>query len=419
MAFDPEDGTLSFVDDKGQPRRLDLRAAEARIASKAKLTSLSTANGSDLYGITPTGDISRITPSGDWAFNPPAPAKRVYPQANGSLIIAGSQAGRTVLWLIRPTDDEILATADLPPDARNGTQVGDRIYFVVDSGLAGVRARDLERVKTIPFKSRVRAVAPTPSGDRVYVALDDNNELSIVDRYAESATGTVDLPGNASDLRMDPLGQNLLVRPSGNGDSAWVVSVGTDKVTGTIRSAWRADLPAFAPGNLIVTARDTDAVLVDAETLAERQTVKGGAADYWYFVRWNGYRPRSQDLDRPVAFEPPADTTAARDSAMGSKSDTALNPPLRDAHPTQVEPPLAAPHARTFMVSFAAVLSEQKANETAQGIVVNGNKPRVVSAQTGSTTIYRVVLGPFTTREEADKVGRDSGRPYWVYEDGQ
>jgi cell division protein FtsN len=71
------------------------------------------------------------------------------------------------------------------------------------------------------------------------------------------------------------------------------------------------------------------------------------------------------------------------------------------------------------MVSFATVLTEQKANETAAAIVVNGMRPRVVPAQSGTTTIYRVVLGPYGTREEAERVGRDSKRQYWVFQEAQ
>jgi cell division protein FtsN len=33
--------------------------------------------------------------------------------------------------------------------------------------------------------------------------------------------------------------------------------------------------------------------------------------------------------------------------------------------------------------------------------------------------LYRVVLGPYATREEADRVGRDSKRQYWIYEESQ
>jgi cell division septation protein DedD len=70
------------------------------------------------------------------------------------------------------------------------------------------------------------------------------------------------------------------------------------------------------------------------------------------------------------------------------------------------------------MVSFAAVLSAQKANEIAASVSVGGMRARVVQAQAGGTPIFRVVVGPFTTREEAERIGRESKRQYWVYEGG-
>ena len=36
------------------------------------------------------------------------------------------------------------------------TQVGDRIYFTVDSGLVGIKAKDLSPVGAIKLASRVR-----------------------------------------------------------------------------------------------------------------------------------------------------------------------------------------------------------------------------------------------------------------------
>ena len=70
------------------------------------------------------------------------------------------------------------------------------------------------------------------------------------------------------------------------------------------------------------------------------------------------------------------------------------------------------------MVSFSTVLDAQKANEIAAGISVGGMRARVVQAQAGGTPIFRVVVGPFTTREEAERIGRESKRQYWVYEGG-
>ncbi|MDO8500714.1 MAG: SPOR domain-containing protein [Gemmatimonadaceae bacterium] len=422
LGFDPDDGAAALLDDKGQPRRLDLRASEVRFASKARLSAVTSINGSDIYGVTEKGAVARMTPSGDWSFEPPSPARWVFPQPNGSVVIAGDQGSHTHLWLIRPTDEEIIESATLPLVSRAArTQVGDRIYFAVDTGLIGVKTRDLSPVRSIRFREPIQAVVPTPSGDRLYVALKGVNGLSVVDRYTESVTEKVDLPSAASDLRMDPLGQNILVRPAGGGDSAWVVAVGTDRVKGVIRGEWRNDLPAFAPGGHIAATRGGDVALVDAQTLAVTQTIAGGAKDYWYFFVWNGFRPRSAGLDRPVTFEsaasaPPADSTAVPQPAR----DSTPSPPLRDATPTMVEPPAAvAPRPARYIVSFAAVLNEQKANEIAAGITVTGVKPRVAAVPSGTTTIYRVVLGPYVTRDEAERMGRESRRQYWVYEESK
>ncbi|MEO5589747.1 MAG: SPOR domain-containing protein [Gemmatimonadaceae bacterium] len=421
LGFDPDDGVLAFMDDEDHPRRLDLRASEVRVASRATLASLTTVNGSDLYGVTPKGTIRRITPTGDWSFEPPAPARWVFPQPNGSVVIAGIVGDKTELWLIRPTDDEILGTATLPVTTRGvRTQVGDRIYFTVDSGLVGVRTRDLGLLKSVHLRAPVAAVVPTPSGDRLYVATKGSRTLSVIDRYTETITETVDLPGIASELRMDPLGQSVLARPASGGDSAWVIGVGTHRVRGTVKTEWRADLPSFSPGATIATVRGNDVAFLDEMTLAVRQTITGGAVDFWSFVTWNGFRPRAAGLDNPVTFEVPPEPMDSASGAVAPGTDSMGPPPIRDANPWMIEPPpVLPPRARSYMVSFAAVLSEQKATESANEIAVNGVRPRVVPTQSGATTIYRVVLGPYPSREEADRVGKDSRRSYWIYEEGQ
>ncbi|HEY5022150.1 MAG TPA: hypothetical protein VII30_06650, partial [Gemmatimonadaceae bacterium] len=75
LAFDADAGTIAFVDSKGLPGRIDLRMTEVRNASHAKLTSLSSANGTDIYGINAKGEIVRLNPNGgDWRFKPSVPA---------------------------------------------------------------------------------------------------------------------------------------------------------------------------------------------------------------------------------------------------------------------------------------------------------------------------------------------------------
>src|SRR5439155_202502 len=64
LAFDPDAGTIAFVDVKGFPGRIDLRETDVGKASKAKLTSLSSANGTDIYGVNAKGEIVRLNPNG-------------------------------------------------------------------------------------------------------------------------------------------------------------------------------------------------------------------------------------------------------------------------------------------------------------------------------------------------------------------
>lgn len=415
LGFDPEDGSVAVVDKQGRPHRLDLRATEVRLASREKLQSLASANGSDLFGITGKGEVTRLNPTGDWSFEPPSPASLVFPQPNGLVVIAGNQGAETHLWLIRPTDDDIIANAVLPTVTRGiRTRVGDRLYFTVDSGLIGVITRDLKPVKSVRLASAPSSVVPTPSGDRLYAALSGRNEIAVIDRYTESVARVVELPGPSTELRMDPLGQYVIAR--GEAGAAWVIPIATNKVAGSIRSDWRNDLPAFGPGSSIATARGSDVVFVDAATLRDTRTVEGGGRDYWYFFAWNGFRPRLADLDNPVTFDTPVTITQPDSMVLGG--DSVSEPSPRDVNPSIIERPApAAPATRSYMVSFAAVLSEARANEVAAGIVVNGVRPRVAATSSGATTIYRVVLGPYATRDEADRVGRESKRQYWVYED--
>jgi cell division septation protein DedD len=67
-------------------------------------------------------------------------------------------------------------------------------------------------------------------------------------------------------------------------------------------------------------------------------------------------------------------------------------------------------------VSFAAVLSRERALEIAALIRVEGTPARVIEGETSGTTVYRVILGPYPTREDAERVGRASKHSFWVYE---
>jgi YVTN family beta-propeller protein len=303
----------------------------------------------------------------------------------------------------------------------------------------GVRGRDLSEVPSIHVRGHIAALAPTPSGDRIYVATTGDSTLAVIDRYTDKVSSAVQLPGAISDLRMDGLGRYVLVRPT-RGDSAWVIAVATNHVVGSVRTKWTEDLPAAAPDGAIALNSGRDVIFVDGETLQAVRTVAGGASDFWYFTFWNGFRARAAGVDQPVSFAnadtaPPVDTTAA-DAATNAAVDSVTRvarptpaateasqaqtttPGARPPAVTAPAPPAPAPTASAsapFTVSFAALLNEAKAGVLADSIQISGVHARVVPSQRAGTTIYRVVLGPYPNRAAAEQIGRDSKRSYWVF----
>jgi cell division septation protein DedD len=421
LAFDANAGSIAIVDSKGFPSRLDLRETDVLKAAKTKLTSLSSVNGNDIYGINAKGEIIRLNPSGsDWKFKPAVPARNVFAQPNGDVIVSANKGAQTLVWRVHPPDDIAEDSAVLPLAGRAvRTQLGDRIYFPIDSGLVGVKGKDLSSLGAVQLTSRVRALTPTPSGDRLYVATMADSGISIVDRYNGRVESGLTLPQPPSDLRMDALGRYLLARFPQQ-DSAWVIAIGTNKLLGAVHTRWESDLPAITPDGRIALLGAKDVILVDPQKLESRSTIAGGAKDYWYFFAWDGFRPRAQGLDQPVTFPSdslPTDSLAASSTPQNAP---AANLPPTPADTTRVAPvpgtssPVVAPTG--FIVSFAALLSEDKAQQVANAIKVNGAPAHVVFTNTAGSPIYRVVMGPFATRDEADKVGRASKREYWIYE---
>jgi cell division septation protein DedD len=69
-------------------------------------------------------------------------------------------------------------------------------------------------------------------------------------------------------------------------------------------------------------------------------------------------------------------------------------------------------------VQFAALRAEGPARQLASGIRVQGERARVLATGTDGIAVYRVILGPYPTREEAERVGAAAGRDFFVFDGG-
>jgi hypothetical protein len=239
---------------------------------------------------------------------------------------------------------------------------------------------DRDRI-SIPVSGGAKAVMFSPSGHRVYVARASEG-LLVLDRVSGEVLLEIGLPGPAVGLRGDLFGQWVLVRPAA-GDSAWVVDVGRGGFIGTVDVEWDDDLPAVVSPNTLLTRRGSQVVAVDlaAEGFPERGKVDGGAGDTWLPLTW--HPPEEEGV--PVNADSAALAAAADSAGKG---------------------------ARVYL----QVSSSQNpvwAQELSQKLRAAG-LPAAVLKPARSDEAFRVVLGPYATREQAEETGRGIGMPSFV-----
>jgi hypothetical protein len=276
--------------------------------------------------------------------------------------------------------DQAPVSIPLPEGQFAASFLGDIVAVAADTAVILYTPQSKSKPKVIPIEGDARAVLFSPSGHRLYVAR-AAAPLLILDRYEGTRLREIELPGPARGLRGDLYGSWLLVRPE-NADSVWVVDVGTGKYAGATASHWTDDLPAIAAPHTLLVRRGSDLVALDLSTPGFKQVgrVPGGASDLWLSMPW--HPPAENEL--PV--ESDSNATLAADS--GANRPTVYLQVSSSQNPT-----------------WASELSEKL---RAAGL------PASVLTPKRADEAYRVVLGPYATREQAEETGRKLGMPSFI-----
>lgn len=470
LAFSIDAGTLALLDSTGVPWRLTLGSGLLERAYPTALDGSVSLDGTAIYG-TSEGSLLRLTTSENtpWKASTAARQSQLQPLRDGGVLLIGQRPPETVLTRFRPPATDAVDSAVLPGPARLISAAGGDRYYLSDGprALVSVRARDLDKLGTILLGDSIIATTTSPSGDRVYVLGRDGSaaRVQVIAKYTDEIVAKVPVPTDASALRMDPLGRYLLVRHGSDADSVLLIGVATDAVLGRIVSPWRADLPLVLPDGRLATLRGDDVVILSADKFQAVSVVPGGARDIWTVVQWNGFRRRTGDSPlRATAVQVDTvrrravDTTAAKPMAdsqpprsdsgapaaadsgrrrltrvdsirraarvadslrrLGTRPDTATRPRPAVAAPAPQDAPGSLGERGTFVVQFAALKAEQPARQLAGSIKANGEKAHVQVTSSNGIALYRVILGPFRSRADAEAAGRAAGRDYWVFEGG-
>ena len=292
-----------------------------------------------------------------------------------------------------PQDRLLVAAADQPPTVRPiaaggdvaATRWGDLVAVASDSGITFYDPRGTRDPSFVRLADPPRALAFSPSGHRIYVARRNVPGLAVVDRYDRRELDGVALPGPVAALRLDPLGRWLLARPTVS-DSAWVVDLPIKRHTGVVPTAWQSDLPAISPDGMLIYRRGNDVVSARPDSLTEVGRVEHGAGDLWVLSSW---MPRGLPASRMAADAATVDSATAGAGAEG---------PL--------------------YVQVSTSQNPEWSGHLADDLTRAGMAARVLPPQQPDDG-YRVVLGPFATRAQAEATGRRLGRPFWIYQPGQ
>jgi hypothetical protein len=287
-------------------------------------------------------------------------------------------------------DRLLIAAADQPstvrPIAAGGdvaaSRWGDLVAVASDSGVTFYDPLGRRDPSFVKLADPPRALAFSPSGHRIYVARRNVPGLAVLDRYERKELDGVALPGPVAALRLDPLGRWLLARPT-LGDSAWIVDLPIKRHTGIVPTEWAKDLPAISPDGMLIYRHGKDVLSARPDSLTEVGKVTNAAADIWVLTTW---------LPRGV----PASTVAA------AASDTSGAP--------GAEGPL--------YVQVSTSQNPEWSGHLADDLTRAGLNARVLPPQHPDDG-YRVVLGPYATRDQAEATGRRLGRPFWIYQPGQ
>jgi hypothetical protein len=353
---------------------LDLVAGRSRIVDTSVVTA----------AIGPTGTAHVFRPDGTvgevehrtieiWPDTLVNTATTVWGAARGRLLtLIETEESRELVLLARNLDP---VRHDIPEGELAVSEWARMVAVVVDSGLITIDPTD-------PTRNRFVAITPAPrlatfsiSGHQIYVVSGAQN-LVVVNRFQHFVGRSLSLPGRVSALRVGPLGRRLLAHSAEEG-IIWVVDLTLLEMEAALNGTWEDDLPAIAPDGTILVRHAGSIVAHEGDDLEEVGSGDTGEGDLWMVAQWDPRRP---------ALE------LARDSLL-VEEDT----------------------GRTIFVQISSSRNAAWAQALAAELSRAGLPATVLPADS-TDELYRVVMGPYSTREEAEASARRLGRPFFIRE---
>ena len=378
IGADPEQGLVFVLDRKNNVVSLDLDTRRVRTFFENVRYAALGPDGA-LYAVDTAGAVTQLVRRTPVRFRSKLQGKptELYGTVEGALLAKIGGAHPALEYL---GSDQAPTSTPLPEGQIASSFLGDLLAVAADTAVVLYTPQGKSKPRSIPVAGDARAVLLSPSGHRLYVAR-AAAPLLVLDRFEGTKLHEIELPGAARDLREDLYGNWLLVRPE-QGDSVWVIDIGSGRLLGSTAARWTEDLPAVAPPHTLLVRRGADLAALDlsASGFTELGRVEGGAADFWLPLAWHP----AEETELPFS----ADSTSVAEADSG-------------------------PARPTVYLQVSSSQNPAWADELSQKLRAAG-LPASVLAPRRSEDAYRVVLGPYATREQAEETGRKLGMPSFI-----
>lgn len=395
LGFDVDDQMAYAVDDKGTLVGVDMLSRRARpyLAKASHLTG--TADGVVL-GLDSARRVIRFAGRTLTTF-------RATVDGNEDLTLLRAPSGRITAYsaasgaLRLLSEDGELRQLDLPEGTAASSWFGDLIAITHPGGVTLVPSSAEAAPIEVSLRGAPVVAAFSPSAHRLYVAR-GRGDVAVLDRFSRAQLATIDLPGAARALRPDRSGRWMLARAE-SGDSVWVIDLVRGVRVATVTSPWDTDLPMVTGGRTLIGRDGDDVVSWDLTTPTPtiRSRLGGAASDRYALLPW---RPRGQGEVAPPL-----------DPALVASGDTAAVPAAATGDSAQAD--AAAAQDGDIYIQVSSSQNEGYARALARQLREIGFRTRVLDPRVDGDG-FRVLVGPYPTRDEAEADGRRLGRPYFV-----
>lgn len=283
--------------------------------------------------------------------------------------IVEGESGRQML--LAASGQPIVSQA-LPDGPLHLTAWGDAALVATDSGIVILEPADPDAARLLPITPAPADADFSASGHRIHVLRTDGT-LAVYDRFSLEEIAEMPLGGAPQALRTDPWGRYLLLR---RGQAVAAVDAVTFAVIDSSVGEWTAQVPAAAPDGTILMLRGDELVAWVPGGGDPVAAVSAPETSRWLVTAWEPEHQMETVVD-------------------------------------EGEPEPTAPGQALFVQVSTTTNAEWAADLAAN--LRRAGMPASVLAPEEPTDPYRVVLGPYRTREEAEATGRQLRLPFWIF----